>query len=954
MRRLTAFVCLTLAALLLSALTLAAGPARAEHLGADYEAGQAAYEAGDYTQAYAEWLPLARKGHKWAQRGVGYMYENGLGVPQIDAEAVRWYRKAADQGHAPAQASLGFMYEQGRGVAQDNADAFRWYRKAAEQGYAFAQNNLGIMYEKGRGVTQDYAEAVRWYRKAAEQGNVRGRANLAALEGRMRDAEKKRTAEATHRGATPAQATSRWDGTYECIDGEGYCENWSGEIRVRNGKLSGTLKWSGLTGSSVFYFKLRGRVDDDGRFERAKMSVTDDYTSYDTVNLKGTMWDALAKGVEVTDGGRLSLGLRFVTSLSDFVGSPSDTVTALPPCPTDRYESEWTDCFGTYTYADLRKYVGEYKDGKFHGQGTLTFPDGGKYVGEFRDGYRNGQGTFTFADSDKYVGEWSDDKRHGQGTYTRTNGNKYVGEWSDDKAHGQGTYTYASGAKYVGEFRDKKYHGQGTFTFANGAKYVGEFRNNYRHGQGTYTYANGLVREGIFENNEFKLAKKISPTTTADKAAERRVAEQKRRAEAERLAEEELQRTLKEIEALRQVEERRERVARKEIERLAEEELQRTLKEIEALRQVEERRERVARKEIEALRLEERRERFAALTRGLVAADVIAAIVNDGVKLRALPERGAEAVKQLRRGRQVQVTGVLPNGWLQITEEGEPVGWVYKTAVAPDALATTAPSATRPTVVAAATEEPRPLEEPQQALALERRIALVIGNGRYSGDTPPLANPPNDARLMTAALETSGFEVIELIDSDQKEMRKAISNFGSRLEKAGEDAVGLFYYAGHGVQVDGRNYLIPIGAEINRVPDVRVEAVSAVSVLENMEFARNRLNFVILDSCRNNPYSRGFRGVTRGLARMNASRGTLVAYATGPGEVALDGTGANSPYTLALTQAMAAPDLLVEQMFKRVRQAVMEQTNDQQVPWETSSLTGDFFFTQTEPATPRQ
>jgi hypothetical protein len=908
MRRLTAFVCLTLAALLLGALTLAAGPARAEHLGADYEAGQAAYEAGDYTQAYAEWLPLARKGHTWAQRGVGYMYENGLGVPQIDAEAVRWYRKAADQGHAPAQASLGFMYEQGRGVAQDNADAFRWYRKAAEQGYAFAQNNLGIMYEKGRGVTQDYAEAVRWYRKAAEQGNVRGRANLAALEGRMRDAEKKRTSEATHRGATPAQETSRWDGTYECIDGEGYCENWSGEIRVRNGKLSGTLKWHGFTGSSVFYFKLRGRVDDDGRFERAKMSVTGGGTSYDTVNLKGTMWDALAKGVEVTDGARLSLGLRFVTSLSDFVGSTSDTATALPPCPTDRYESEWTGCFGTYTYVGGRKYVGEFRDGYWNGQGTFTFADGGKYVGELRDDKRNGQGTFTFADGGKYVGEWSDDKRNGQGTFTYADGRKYVGEWGDGK----------------------------------------------KHGQGTYTYANGGVREGIFENNEFKVAKKISPTITADKAAERRVAEQKRRAEAERLAEEELQRTLKEIEALRQVEERRERVSRKEIERLAEEELQRTLKEIEALRQVEERRERVARKEIEALRLEERRERFSTLTRGLVAADVVAAIVNDGVKLRALPERGAEAVKQLRRGRQVQVTGVLPNGWLQITEEGEPVGWIYKTAVAPDALATTPPAATRPTAVVAATEEPRPVEEPQQALPQERRIALVIGNGRYSGDTPPLANPPNDARLMTAALETSGFEVIELIDSDQKEMRKAISNFGSRLEGAGEDAVGLFYYAGHGVQVDGRNYLIPIGAEINRVPDVRVEAVSAVSVLENMEFARNRLNFVILDSCRNNPYSRGFRGVTRGLARMNASRGTLVAYATGPGEVALDGTGANSPYTLALTQAMAAPDLLVEQMFKRVRQAVMEQTNDRQVPWETSSLTGDFFFTQTEPVTPRQ
>jgi uncharacterized caspase-like protein len=121
-----------------------------------------------------------------------------------------------------------------------------------------------------------------------------------------------------------------------------------------------------------------------------------------------------------------------------------------------------------------------------------------------------------------------------------------------------------------------------------------------------------------------------------------------------------------------------------------------------------------------------------------------------------------------------------------------------------------------------------------------------------------------------------------------------------------------------------------------------------------MFYARNRLNFVILDSCRNNPYSRKFRGVTRGLARMDPPSGTMLAYATAPGEVALDGTGANSPYTLALTQAMAAPGLLVEQMFKRVRLAVREQTNKQQTPWESSSLTGDFFFTQTKPVTPRQ
>ena len=426
---------------------------------------------------------------------------------------------------------------------------------------------------------------------------------------------------------------------------------------------------------------------------------------------------------------------------------------------------------------------------------------------------------------------------------------------------------------------------------------------------------------------------------------------------------------------------------------------------------------------------EAERQRIAGLTRGLAPADVVTAIVNNGVNLRALPEANSDVVKQLPKGRQVQVTGVLPNGWLQIAEEGAAVGWIFKTAVAPDAFAVAPPVAARPAVAAAvadaevelepldapyrltsaanvraapdvaadrvaglaageevtalgkvvgedwylvkrdgqrlgfvfgpllapaaaapqtqvaavATETPS-AEEPQRALAQGPRFALVVGNGNYQGQAPALANPPNDARLMTAALTASGFEVIELIDADQKTMKIAISEFGARLEAAGEDAVGLFYYAGHGVQVDGRNFLIPIGANINREPDVDVEAVSAASVLGQMEFARNRLNFVILDSCRNNPFARGFRAVTRGLARMNASRGTLVAYATSPGNVALDGTGANSPYTLALAEAMAVPGMPVEQMFKRVRQTVIERTGEKQVPWESSSLTGDFFF----------
>jgi hypothetical protein len=167
----------------------------------------------------------------------------------------------------------------------------------------------------------------------------------------------------------------------------------------------------------------------------------------------------------------------------------------------DKYNGQ-----GTYTYADGDKYVGEHKNDKRHGQGTYTFASGDKYVGEFKNGKKHGQGTFTYASGDKYVGEWKDDKIHGQGTFTFASGNKYVGEFKNGKKHGQGTFTYASGDKYVGEHKNDKRHGQGTYTFASGDKYVGEFKNGKYNGQGTYTYADGTIESGIWEDDELLYA----------------------------------------------------------------------------------------------------------------------------------------------------------------------------------------------------------------------------------------------------------------------------------------------------------------------------------------------------------------------------------------------------------------------------------------------------------------
>jgi len=236
----------------------------------------------------------------------------------------------------------------------------------------------------------------------------------------------------------------------------------------------------------------------------------------------------------------------------------------------------------------------------------------------------------------------------------------------------------------------------------------------------------------------------------------------------------------------------------------------------------------------------------------------------------------------------------------------------------------------------------------------EKRVALVIGNSAYR-DVSALSNPKNDAEAMARTLGELGFDVTTAIDADLLGMSRAIRKFGKTLRAAGKDAVGLFYFAGHGVQSRGSNYLVPVGAAIENEADLELEAVSTSTILSQMDLAGNALNLVILDACRNNPFKSSFRSSGRGLARLQAASGTLVAFAAAPGQVAADGTGANSPYTAALVKAIQQPGLSVEDVFKQVRISVERETGGKQTPWEESSLTGAFHFIKaTEPAATTQ
>lgn len=222
----------------------------------------------------------------------------------------------------------------------------------------------------------------------------------------------------------------------------------------------------------------------------------------------------------------------------------------------------------------------------------------------------------------------------------------------------------------------------------------------------------------------------------------------------------------------------------------------------------------------------------------------------------------------------------------------------------------------------------------------QSRLALVIGNSSY--DTAPLPNPVKDAALMTKTLKQAGFKVTTIINANQKTMKRALIAFGRNLRKS--DAVGLFYYAGHGVQVKGENYLIPVGIDIQDETEVEIEAINVNAFLATMERSSSAINIVILDACRNNPFTRSFRSLARGLAEVSAPRGSYIAYATAPGQVAYDGDFENSPYTFALAKAIATPNLTIEQVFKQARSEVLKLTKDRQTPWENSSIIGDFYF----------
>jgi hypothetical protein len=244
-----------------------------------------------------------------------------------------------------------------------------------------------------------------------------------------------------------------------------------------------------------------------------------------------------------------------------------------------------------------------------------------------------------------------------------------------------------------------------------------------------------------------------------------------------------------------------------------------------------------------------------------------------------------------------------------------------------------------------------------QAAFAENRIALVIGQSNYRA-VVALPNPANDARAVSQLLSEAGFEVLSAADLSQSEMREKIGDFAAQVAAKGPDTIALVFYAGHGLQIDGENFLVPVDVDPKREADIPLQAVRLNDILNTLTSVPSKMRIVLLDACRNNPFPSINQSAGHGLAIVDAkigAPGTFVSFSTSPGAEAEDGSGADSPYTSALLLAAKEPGLSIEDTFKRVRVSVNKATDGRQTPWDSSSLTDEFrFFPGSGAAAPQQ
>ncbi len=765
--------------------------------------------------------------------------------------------------------------------------------------------------------------------------------------------------------------------TSKCVSGD--CDNGYGKYIWTSGdQYTGYWKNNQQTGQGTFIFATGSKYV--GEFLDGKRNGTGTYTWADGQKYSGEWKDDKQNGE----------GIHYYTNGTTQTGIWKNGIY-------DGTLDEATGCisgdcdngYGTYVWESGEKYVGNWKNLKRNGQGTNYFDTGDKYIGEWKEDLRQGYGTnyyndnttkegiwendryigtgsnnygcisgdcengygiYTWDSGERYEGNWQNGYRNGLGTNTFPSGSKYEGNWKDDKKDGYGFYTYKPESQYEsyrGDYVQEEMTGTGTFIYRNGDKYIGDFNNNYFEGNGTMYYADGRVESGKWTQDKFMGGSAVSSGCVAgdcDNGFGTYIGQNGNKytgnfkngkyhgagtyifAEGDSYNGDFVNGTYQ----------GQGTYTFANGDKYVGEFSNSTYNGIGTIYYANgtTKSGKFVNGEYQDVVVNKLPPKITWLSPEYTTTDASADNVDVKVCVQSTVELDNVQIfvnNELKINNATRGYAVVNSNCDFTIEKNVPLVEGKNEIIV------------KITNSAGTTTSDKRIVTRKSAVVQtdQKRFALVIGNGSYP--TSPLKNPPNDAKAIATELRNLGFEVMEYTDLSQADMVKNIRAFGNKLSV--QKGTGLFFYAGHGIQLNGENYLVPVNAVIEKEQDVELETVNLKRILGEMDYAQNDLNIIILDACRNNPFARSFRsGGGNGLATAMAPKGTFIAYATAPGSVASDGTGNNGLYTQELIKCMKKPSLKIEEMFKQVRNSVYEISNKQQVPWDNSSIFGDFYF----------
>ncbi|MCQ2252067.1 MAG: caspase family protein [Bacteroidales bacterium] len=640
------------------------------------------------------------------------------------------------------------------------------------------------------------------------------------------------------------------------------------------------------------------------------------------------------------------------------------------------------DGYGTLHTFDGSVYTGHFSKGKYDGYGILTLPDGSKkegifemnrFVGEIKNqqGCISGdcQNEYSVRVEGKniYIGEFKNGEPHGMGKYIMENGSVYNGTVEKGKIEGYGQMDFFDDGSpncpksYIGEMKGGKAHGYGAMTFKNGDIYYGHFEYNKFNGQGVYKEKDGDKKKiGIYRDGELRQEleeKELDLIYGSKNGFGIKLTEVGRYNGNLMLGIPSGQGMMEMYDGTTVIGEFDEGAANGQC---------------------------VAENRLTGIKYMGQMKNNKITGRGIME-------YADGTKDRGYFKDGKLSQEQVSdKVARPQISWTAPQTYISQTTEGSVTvkicvssqaaidevaifvngvpkvkkatrGYSMKNSLCDYAFEFDVPMEPGRNEIKAlvkneggsSVSDPRYVNWDQSdQISNQKRIALIIGNSDYQ-NVSKLANAANDAKLMGETLKQLGFETMVYTNIDRSTMKNVVYQFGDKLEA--DKAVGLFFYAGHGIQVDGANYLVPTTASLDRKEDVEDVCFNLQKITGVMEYAGNDLNIIILDACRNNPFaSTGTRAVKNdgdgGLAQVNAPKGTLIAYSTAPGKTASDGTGNNGLYTEQLAKAVMTPGFKLEDVFKQVRNETYRISREtfgegkEQIPWENSSVFGDFYF----------